>query len=514
MLGKNSSKVISKRKSETTAPSLLGKTTTPKQKIIKSLLKILGVSNVVSTQLKEYQGSSSQIDNATSLTPVQFKALKYVLGERESGSNYSAVNQFGYIGKYQFGALALNDLGLVKKNVKDNKQLNDPNNWLTQGGKEGFLKNSALQENTMDRNLNMNYKRLKSKGRDLSTPGKVAGYLAAAHLLGASGAKPGKSDANGATFREYFSLGSASVGDKVLSNAASSGKGTYNSEDAKGVKGAKAPNWLSSLKTSMAELGKSSSNVISNSVSGLTGISMDSTGTEIGGSDAMAKNAEKFLGKGMTYSQRNRGIDYKTGELMNGASSMDCSSFVAMVVWKTYKIPVTRYGAATASQIVFLRNTANATPIQNGQEEPGDIVMFFWDYHKAKKGLPSHTAIVTGKGAMIHMSSSRNGIVKGKLKYGPKTKIFRIKPVGAGETNVITGMPSVVPASTESSFMPGVGMVKGGNKTITAMNTTIESLNAKINTMQQGLLTKDEKNQQNQERQGLFGLLPVPASCS
>jgi hypothetical protein len=33
------------------------------------------------------------------------------LGERESGGDYGVVNSYGYLGKYQFGELALIDVG-------------------------------------------------------------------------------------------------------------------------------------------------------------------------------------------------------------------------------------------------------------------------------------------------------------------------------------------------------------------------------------------------------------------
>ena len=99
------------------------------------------------------------------------------LGHRESTNNYKAVNQFGYLGKYQFGRKTLNGLGY--KNVT-NRQ---------------FLENGSIQEEAMYALLTHNRKVLR---RTISTySGKVingiyvteAGILAAAHLAGPGNVK-------------------------------------------------------------------------------------------------------------------------------------------------------------------------------------------------------------------------------------------------------------------------------------------------------------------------------------
>lgn len=150
-------------------------------------------------------------NNATGLNDSNLTNLKAALGKRESSNNYRAVNQYNYLGKYQMGAMALADLGIVKKGTK-NSQLDNPSVWNTEGGKEGFLNNHQLQENTMDRLLNLNAKYL--GGAKGETQGKIAGMLAASHLLGAGGAKkgPGGSDANGTTWTEYYNLGANATG--------------------------------------------------------------------------------------------------------------------------------------------------------------------------------------------------------------------------------------------------------------------------------------------------------------
>ncbi len=146
--------------------------------------------------------------------------LKASLGKRESGNNYSAVNQLGYVGKYQMGAAMLQDLGYVKKGTR-NKDLNDSTVWTGKDGissKQEFLDSPEVQETAMDAELDMNTKRLTKMGviDETSTSQETAGYLSTSHLLGTGGArdmKKGivKSDANGVTGNEYYKLGYSSV---------------------------------------------------------------------------------------------------------------------------------------------------------------------------------------------------------------------------------------------------------------------------------------------------------------
>ena len=146
--------------------------------------------------------------------------LKAALGFKESTNNYKAVNQLGYIGKYQMGAPMLTDLGYVKRGTR-NSDLNNPDNWTGKDGvtsKDSFLGNSTVQESAMDAELVMNEKRLTKLGviDQNSTAQEKAGYLATSHLLGTGGArdmKAGitKSDANGVTGKQYYDLGYSAV---------------------------------------------------------------------------------------------------------------------------------------------------------------------------------------------------------------------------------------------------------------------------------------------------------------
>ena len=95
------------------------------------------------------------------------------IGFRESSNNYKAVNQFGYLGKYQFGRKTLNSLGF--ENVSNRE----------------FLENVSIQEEAMYALLNHNKKILRrqiQKYHGQTIHGiyiTESGILAAAHLAGA-----------------------------------------------------------------------------------------------------------------------------------------------------------------------------------------------------------------------------------------------------------------------------------------------------------------------------------------
>jgi len=93
------------------------------------------------------------------------------IGHRESSNNYLVVNEFGYMGRYQFGRATLKGLGI---NVT----------------REEFINNPKLQERAMHMLLSHNQKKLKRYIKKYD--GKIvhgiliteSGILAAAHLAG------------------------------------------------------------------------------------------------------------------------------------------------------------------------------------------------------------------------------------------------------------------------------------------------------------------------------------------
>ena len=97
----------------------------------------------------------------------------HAIGFRESTNNYKAVNQFGYLGKYQFGRKTLNAIGFKKVSNRE------------------FLSNPSIQEQAMLILLKRNKRTLRREIKKYV--GKTingvyiteSGLLAAAHLAGA-----------------------------------------------------------------------------------------------------------------------------------------------------------------------------------------------------------------------------------------------------------------------------------------------------------------------------------------
>jgi hypothetical protein len=120
------------------------------------------------------------------------------IGMRESSGNYKAVNQFGYLGKYQFGRRTLDALGY--DNVSNRE----------------FLSNGSIQEEAMYALLTHNRKILRrqiSKYVGQTIAGVYiteSGLLAAAHLAGPGNVKKFLrkgyefKDGNGTTMTSYM----------------------------------------------------------------------------------------------------------------------------------------------------------------------------------------------------------------------------------------------------------------------------------------------------------------------
>jgi len=133
-------------------------------------------------------------------------------------NNCEAVNQFGFLGKYQFGGPALTDLGYKKNGA-----------WVGKDGiesKEDFLASPEAQEKAMKAWLPKLERQLKNKGAlsfvGTDFEGEVVtkeGLIAAAHLVGAGGVsrmlKTGEvpEDANGTKAVEYLKLGNTVAGE-------------------------------------------------------------------------------------------------------------------------------------------------------------------------------------------------------------------------------------------------------------------------------------------------------------
>jgi len=120
------------------------------------------------------------------------------LGHRESTNNYKAVNQFGYLGKYQFGRATLNALGYEEVSNRE------------------FLSNPSIQEEAMYALLSHNkhiLRRQIEKYHGETLHGieiTESGLLAAAHLAGPGNVKKFLrkgyefKDGNGTKMTEYM----------------------------------------------------------------------------------------------------------------------------------------------------------------------------------------------------------------------------------------------------------------------------------------------------------------------
>src|SRR5210317_572318 len=121
------------------------------------------------------------------------------VGHYESTNDYSKVNRFGYMGKYQFGKETLRALDIEVSNKK-------------------FLSSPVLQEQAMDKLLKSNHKNLKRFIKKYN--GKVlhgvcvteSGILAAAHLGGAGNVRKWFrkgdvfKDGNGTPITKYMNI--------------------------------------------------------------------------------------------------------------------------------------------------------------------------------------------------------------------------------------------------------------------------------------------------------------------
>lgn len=167
------------------------------------------------------------------------KLRAYVL-QRESGGSGgygNTGNQFGFIGGYQFGAAALEDVGFLRPGTskRGNSALDNPSNWTIPGGKQAFLSNPAMQDRAFLNYADRNYNTLSRAGviKSNTPPEQVAGYIAASHLVGAGGVISDRTlnrvDGNGVAARSYYQGAAGAISGRTevppLAQGPSSGTG-------------------------------------------------------------------------------------------------------------------------------------------------------------------------------------------------------------------------------------------------------------------------------------------------
>jgi len=75
-----------------------------------------------------------------------FEKFASAIRKRESSNNYEIVNQYGYMGAYQFGMARLCDLGYTKRKEGTTGYSNSVFQWRTGYSKEYFLSNPDFQD--------------------------------------------------------------------------------------------------------------------------------------------------------------------------------------------------------------------------------------------------------------------------------------------------------------------------------------------------------------------------------
>ncbi len=118
-----------------------------------------------------------------------YAAFLEALGARESGGDYRAVNNFGFLGKYQMGRAALVDAGCCDGQGR----------WIGRDGVlslEDFLSSPKAQEKACRRFKKRQWRQIRALGLHLFAGSTIAGIdltasglLAGAHLVGPGGLK-------------------------------------------------------------------------------------------------------------------------------------------------------------------------------------------------------------------------------------------------------------------------------------------------------------------------------------
>lgn len=131
-------------------------------------------------------------------TNPDFDYKRYVdlVGQNESTNNYAADNRVGFVGRYQFGAAALEQFGLLKPGASRGRDrgpesaIYDPSAWQPGYSLDDFLKNAALQDKVMQMYTTAHYNALTKAGviKTGMSGDDIAARLYTAHAGGVGGA--------------------------------------------------------------------------------------------------------------------------------------------------------------------------------------------------------------------------------------------------------------------------------------------------------------------------------------
>ena len=112
----------------------------------------------------------------------QLRMFLHSLGFSESSSNAQIWNEFGYLGKYQFGKAARKDVGY--SHITFNNFRKDPSIWPEEQQEEAMIRWLQLNEMKL-KDIIVSYDRVVFKGNAITK----SGILAAAHLAGPKGVR-------------------------------------------------------------------------------------------------------------------------------------------------------------------------------------------------------------------------------------------------------------------------------------------------------------------------------------
>jgi len=139
-------------------------------------------------------GSSKETSKTPTIEKFDYTKYKELVGIREGGGKYDADNKVGFLGKYQFGAQALETFKYLKPGTSaDRNAVYSPSNWTGKNNinsADDFKKASDVQENLMNAYTDMNLKGLQKSGvlTGEDSGSSIAAKLYAAHHGGVGGA--------------------------------------------------------------------------------------------------------------------------------------------------------------------------------------------------------------------------------------------------------------------------------------------------------------------------------------
>lgn len=183
------------------------------------------------TQQKIQFGVNFTGGSITGMSDTESRAYAANVAYTESRFRTQVENDYGYIGLYQFGAVALVEAGLINRNkynaavkIHGGKLANganasvhkafiaDSSNWNSGYSKQQFLASAHLQHKAFVTytNNNIQYASAAAKRAMSGNIAKIASYMKMAHLLGPSRASEGTvnpnfdaSDKNQTSMQEY-----------------------------------------------------------------------------------------------------------------------------------------------------------------------------------------------------------------------------------------------------------------------------------------------------------------------